>query len=233
MSNFFIQYRPYQGLDTIERLLMSWIIGLHDNKQTICFSNQYAAKVVETSDRTIRTKINSLVEKGYIKTHITPTRRFIQVINIPTLEDIRIDLCDLDEPTQTEGGNNFHPPQENISIGEEIVSIGEEITSTNIIDYKLDYKLEDIIVSANTQNPSQQEEDDLELFTFMFVEFNEPDKEFDVLYDYWKNKLSPQEQMNAVKYSSNFRKYCEKKKWSKSMYWYFKEKKFNWSSIRN
>ncbi len=229
MSNFFIQYRPYKGLNNIECQLMSWIVGLHKQNKTICFTNRYASFVFRVSESTITRGLKGLLDKGYVESYQPyGDKRFIRVLEIPPVEEFNDEVCDLEVSddrvvNMTTGGSQF---DEGYSQSDEGGVVN--LTTNIIVD-----KIEDIIVSANTQNPSQQEEDDLELFTFMFVEFNEPDKEFDVLYDYWKNKLTPQEQMNAVKYSSNFRKYCEKKKWSKSMYWYFKEKKFNWSSIRN
>jgi hypothetical protein len=210
---------------------MSWIIGLHDSRQTICFSNQYAAKVIETSDRTIRTKINSLVEKGFIKTHITPTRRFIQVINIPTLENISVDVCDLEEPTQTEGGNNFHPPQENISIGEEIVSTGEEIVSRGeeiTSTYKIDYKIEDKIVVSECEHTHP-------LYPTPFLELVEKYKDkndkMDYTYQRW-TELNPTERQVAFDSVDLYFVYLSRSgKVKKHLQYYLQDKVFNWDGL--
>ena len=231
MAGFFIQYRPYQGLDTIERLLMSWIIGLHESRKTICFSNQYAAKVIETSDRTIRTKINSLVEKGFIKTHITPTRRFIQVIKTPTLEDISVDVCDLEDSTESEGGNNFHPPQENISTGEENISIGEEIVSTGeeiTSTYKIDYKIEDKIIVSECEHTHP-------LYPKPFLELVEKYKDkndkIDYTYQRW-TELNPTERQVAFDSVDLYFVYLSRTgKVKKHLQYYLQDKVFNWDGL--
>lgn len=224
MGEFFIKYRPYQGLDTIERLLMSWIVGLHDSKKTICFSNQYAGKVIETSDRTIRTKINLLVEKGFIKTHITPTRRFIQVIKIPILENISVDVCDLEEPTEKQGGNNFHPPQENISIGEEIVSTGEEIVST----YKIDYKIEDKIVVSECA-PTHP------LYPKSFLELVEKYKDkndrLDYTYQRWTELNTTERKVAFDSVDLYFLYLSRSRKTKKHLQYYLQDKVFNWDGL--
>jgi len=73
--------------------------------------------------------------------------------------------------------------------------------------------------------------DDLELFTYMFAEFNEKDSEFDGLYDLWI-KLPSREQEDSVKFASNYIKYCVEKKKKISLYYYLSDKKYNWDTIR-
>jgi hypothetical protein len=81
------------------------------------------------------------------------------------------------------------------------------------------------------QFSKQDDPDDLELFTYMFAEFNESDTEFDGLYEYWV-KLPIREQEDSVKFASNYIKYCVEKNKKTNLYYYLADKKYNWDSIR-
>ena len=110
MKDTFISYRPYKDLTWVESMLMSWIISLSDAKQSICFSNEYASKMLKVSDRTISSSISKLKSSGYINTFQTRERRFITLLKRPEVEDISFQSCDLEglENNSTESGNNFN-----------------------------------------------------------------------------------------------------------------------------
>jgi hypothetical protein len=131
MKEVFIVYRPYKDLSTIECLLMSWIISLNDARQTICFSNEYAGKLLKVSDRTIRSSVSKLKSLGHINTFQTRDRRFIYLNNRPEIENISLEVCNIDgvENTSTQeeiisiqGGKDFHTDRKIIPLGEENIS---------------------------------------------------------------------------------------------------------------
>ena len=51
MSEVFIVYRPYKDLSWVESMLMSWIVSLNDAKQVVCFSNEYASKLLKLASK--------------------------------------------------------------------------------------------------------------------------------------------------------------------------------------
>jgi len=67
----------------------------------------------------------------------------------------------------------------------------------------------------------------------MFVDFEEDENNYRSYLDYWWNELSIEEKDDSVYYSSRFLKYCKKNKKRFNLYWYLKDKKFNWNTIRN
>ena len=72
-----------------------------------------------------------------------------------------------------------------------------------------------------------------EVFCKMFVDFEEDENNYHTFLKYWWEELSIQEKDDSVYYSSRFLKYSKKNKRSINLYWYLKDKKFNWSTIRN
>jgi len=77
----------------------------------------------------------------------------------------------------------------------------------------------------------KETDEDLELFGYMFNEFNEPDSKFDELFDMWF-KLPQKAQEDSVSYSTRFIKYCKEKKMKINLYYYLLDEKYNWESIR-
>ena len=97
MTQPFIIYKPYKDLSTTECLLMSWIISLNDAKQAVCFSNQYASKMLKVSIPTITRSVAHLKSLGLINTfQPLGDKRFIHLIKKPELENISLEVCDLD-----------------------------------------------------------------------------------------------------------------------------------------
>lgn len=74
--------------------------------------------------------------------------------------------------------------------------------------------------------------DDMEIFTIMFVEFGEPDSLFDELFDLW-NKLDFKEQNDSIALYPKYIKYQTSRKKKLSLFFYLKDKKWNWTTIRN
>ena len=141
MSQVFIIYKPYKDLSTTECLLMSWIISLNDAKQAICFSNQYASKMLKVSIPTITRSVAQLKSLGFINT-FQPfgDKRFIHLIKKPELENISLEVCDLEgvEDLITHDNQNEYTPNQNDTYPS---SQGLEpiiTTITNNIEYKKD-----------------------------------------------------------------------------------------------
>jgi hypothetical protein len=78
------------------------------------------------------------------------------------------------------------------------------------------------------EKPSKE---DIELFDIMFVDFNEKDDVYDNLFDMWI-KLPFNEQDDSVKYAENYIKYQKNKKEIPSLFFYLKDKKYNWTTLR-
>ena len=73
--------------------------------------------------------------------------------------------------------------------------------------------------------------DDEEIFTIMFVEFGEPDTLFDELFDLW-SKLDFKEQNDSITFYPKYIKYQTSRKKKLSLFFYLKDKKWNWATIR-
>jgi hypothetical protein len=120
---------------------MSWIISLNDAKQAICFSNQYASKMLKVSIPTITRSVAQLKSLGFINT-FQPfgDKRFIHLIKKPELENISLEVCDLEgvEDLITHDNQNEYTPNQNDTYPS---SQGLEpiiTTITNNIEYKKD-----------------------------------------------------------------------------------------------
>jgi len=97
MTEPFIIYRPYKDLSWVESMLMSWIISLNDAKQAVCFSNEYASRLLKQSPRNISRSISNLKQLGFINTfQPLGDKRFIHLLNKPEVEDISFQSCDLE-----------------------------------------------------------------------------------------------------------------------------------------
>ena len=97
MKDTFISYRPYTDLTLVESMLMSWIISLNDAKQSICFSNEYASKMLKVSIPTITRSVSSLKKKGFINTfQPLGDKRFIHLVKYPEIEVIGFQSCDIE-----------------------------------------------------------------------------------------------------------------------------------------
>jgi len=230
MNQFFIKYRPYKGLDLLERLLMSWIVGLHENRKTICFSNQYASKMLDTSDRTIRSKVASLVEKGYIKYHLYGKRRFIQVVRIPEIDIFLEDICELEENTSTQVGNDFHDKEEITSTMEENKTIKEENISdrvVNISTYKIVDKIEDKLVSESAHTHPLYPKSFLELVE----KYKDKNDKLEYTYQRW-TELNPTERQVAFDSVETYFLYLSRTgKVKKHLQYYLQDKVFNWDGL--
>jgi hypothetical protein len=97
MTQPFIIYRPYKDLSWVESMLMSWIVSLNDAKQAVCFSNDYASKMLKVSIPTITRSVARLKSLGLINTfQPLGDKRFIHLLKKPEVEDISFQSCDLE-----------------------------------------------------------------------------------------------------------------------------------------
>jgi hypothetical protein len=141
MNQPFIIYRPYKDLSWVESMLISWIISLNDAKQAVCFSNEYASKMLKVSIPTITRSVAHLKLLGFINTfQPLGDKRFIHLLNKPEVEDISFQSCDLEGVvimTIPPNHNDYPPNQDDYTPS----SQGLEpliTTITNNIEYKKD-----------------------------------------------------------------------------------------------
>jgi hypothetical protein len=231
MGDFFIQLRPYQGLDLLECALMSWIVGLHKSNKPVCFTNKYAAFILKTTDRTIRTKVSSLMEKGLIETYQPfGDKRFIKIVSIPPLESFQDESCSVEgdnigeEITSTEGGNDFHRGEENTSKREENISVGEETISTNIIDNKIVDKIVSERRHTHPLYPNQ--------FMLLVDKYGEPENKLPFVYEQWK-LLNENQKVLALDSVSLYFLYLENNPTTrrKPLEYFLKDRVFEWDAL--
>jgi hypothetical protein len=231
MADFFIQLRPYQGLDLIECALMSWIVGLHKSNKPVCFTNRYAAFILKTTDRTIRTKVASLMEKGLIETYQPfGDKRFIKIVSIPPLESFQDESCSVEgdnigeETISTQGGNDFHRGEEITSVRVETISVGEETISTNIIDNKIEDKIVSESRPTHPLYPNQ--------FMLLVEKYGEPEDKLNFVFDEW-NLLNENQKVLALESVPLYFLYLRNNptKRRKPLEYYLKDKAFEWDAL--
>lgn len=136
--------------------------------------------------------------------------------------------CKLQPPTEdpslppTEPPNlpPTQPPYQQVEVeGKEEVEVEEEgeVEKTTLKSYSF---VEDKV-----------SDEDVELFTIMFAEFGEADTMYDELLDMWI-KLPFNEQGDSVRFAKNFIQYQTSRKKKASLFFYLKDKKYNWTTIR-
>jgi len=108
-------------------------------------------------------------------------------------------------------------------------TIDIDIDIDNDIDN--DIEIDKPILKAYSFVEDKVSDDDMELFTIMFAEFGEKDNVFDELFDMWI-KLPIQEQNDSVRFAKNYIKYQTSRKKELSLFFYLKDKKYNWTTIR-
>jgi hypothetical protein len=81
------------------------------------------------------------------------------------------------------------------------------------------------------KNLVQPTDEDIELFSIMFVNFNEHESDFDALLDMWL-KLPLNEQNDCINFHLNYLEYYKQKKKTPKLFFYLKEKKYLWASLR-
>ena len=216
MKEAFIVYRPYKDLSTIECLLMSWIISLNDARQTICFSNEYAGKLLKVSDRTIRSSVSKLKSLGYINTFQTRDRRFIYLNNRPEIENISLEVCNIDgvENTSTQeeiisiqGGKDFHTDRKIIPLGEENISTYNKEYNKDNNDTTPSYDLRFIKILDLFPKSKHKGIDEAYNYTWIFLK-EEDKKEIEKILPVYiqRNKQTPN-------YIKPINKYFNEKFW--------------------
>ena len=96
---------------------------------------------------------------------------------------------------------------------------------------EVEVEVEKTILKSYSFVEDKISDDDMELFTIMFAEFGEKDNVFDELFDMWI-KLTIQEQNDSVRFAKNYIKYQTSRKKEISLFFYLKDKKYNWTTIR-
>ena len=125
-----------------------------------------------------------------------------------------------EQPKTTEGLNK-QPKQ----------PIEKEIDKENDIDKDIDTDETSLQLKSYTFVEEKVSDDDVELFTCMFVDFKEDDRNYDELFDMWI-KLTFNEQNDSIRYYKNFIKYQTSRKKTSSLFFYLKDKKYNWTTLR-
>jgi len=99
------------------------------------------------------------------------------------------------------------------------------------VDKEVEGEVEKTTLKSYSFVEDKISDDDIELFTIMFAEFGEKDNMFDELLDMWI-KLPIQEQDDSVRFAKNYIKYQTSRKKQLSLFFYLKDKKYNWINIR-
>lgn len=186
MSEIFIIYRPYKDLSWVESMLMSWIISLNDAKQAVCFSNEYASKMLKVSVPTITRSISKLKEKGYINTfQPLGDKRFIHLLNYPEIEVISFQSCDLEgvinmtTPTNhsdyTPNHNDYTPSSQGLDPLITLITNNIEDKKDNndtLVSYETDVRFNKIV----QQFPKSKQKGIQEAYDYTWLFLKEDDK---------------------------------------------------------
>jgi len=110
-------------------------------------------------------------------------------------------------------------------------AIDIDIDNDNDIDKDIETDETTLQLKSYSFVEEKVSDDDVELFTCMFVDFKEDDRNYDELFDMWV-KLTFNEQNDSIRYYKNFIKYQTSRKKQLSLFFYLKDKKYNWTTIR-
>jgi DNA-binding MarR family transcriptional regulator len=231
MGEFFIKYRPFQGLDNIECLLMSWIDGLHKSNKPVCFTNRYAGFVLGVSESTITRSLKKLSTNGYITTYQPfGDKRFIKLVELPSIRNFSDEVCELELPedrvvNMTTGGSQN---DERYSQNDETGSHTDEGGVVRLTSNKIEHKIEDKIVVSECEHTHP-------LYPKPFLEIVEKYKDkndrLDYTYERWK-ELNPTEQKVAFDSVDLYFVYLSRYgKTKKHLQYYLQDKVFNWDGL--
>jgi SOS-response transcriptional repressor LexA len=211
---------------------MSLIVGFSKTGLDICFSNQYAAKLFNTSERTISRTITDLIDKKYITYYKTQTRRILYLKKEPEILNLEISLCDIDNSSTQDRHNDYTGIDKSVnSIDKSSTPSGTFVhtridnVSTNNIDNKIDNK---IVVVAQWKAPTPYSEE--------FISFVEKYKEgydrAERAYIEW-NELSDDDMKLALESVESYLIYLQRKKTIKyDLDYYLKTKPWTWSTLK-
>jgi DNA-binding MarR family transcriptional regulator len=181
---------------------MSFVVSLSENGKVVCASNEYLANRFRVSNRTITRTISSLKQKGYIEIHITPSKRFIKLLNIPEQIEINDEVCDLETQYATHLTGETHR-----QIDETYRQIDEGVSSESqggIDKMTSGYRqIDDHIVKKTIKNNNKEESSSVVADSYppdflSFVEdYGDPDPYFVKAYESWKG-LTDLERTNAL-----------------------------------
>lgn len=206
------RYTPiydFVGLDLVELCIMSFVVSLSENGKVVCASNEYLSNRFRVSNRTITRTISSLKEKGFIEIHITPSKRFIRVLNIPEQIEINDDVCDLEtqyathltgethrqiDDTYRQNDDTYRQNDEGVSSDSQ-GGIDKLTRGYRQID---DHIVKKIIKKNNKEESSSVVADSYPPDFLSFVEeYGDPDPYFVKAYESWKG-LTDSERTNAL-----------------------------------
>lgn len=226
MSEVFIVYRPYKDLSWVESMLMSWIVSLSDAKQVVCFSNEYAGRLLKQSPRNISRAISKLKSLGLINTfQPLGDKRFIHLLKYPEIEVINLQSCDLEgidnmttphrQDVYTHSHNDYTPTT-NVLPPIDKVSI-------NNIEYNKEYNKDVSML--------------VEPYPTDFIKLVELYKEDGVnterAFSSW-NKLDIQQKKMALDNVGKYLLYLQKaNKNKKELHFYLSDGAFTWNAVKN
>jgi len=198
---------------------MSLIVGLHNSKKVICFSNGYAALKCGVSTRTITDTLKKFVEEGYIRSDIRPDRRIIHLIKQPILindvEDCGIETGSTPvELTSTPHRTEFHTPTNQV-----LTPI--EATSNNNID-------NNIVDSSYGATPQPYPK----LFVELYEKYEEDMGNLERAFKVFKT-LSTEDITKAIgNIEKYFLYYQSRGSIKKELYWYLKDRVWEWNNVK-
>ena len=179
MSEVFIVYRPYKDLSWVESMLMSWIVSLNDAKQVVCFSNEYAGRLLKQSPRNISRAISKLKSLGLINTfQPLGDKRFIHLLKKPDVEDISLQSCDLEgvvNMTTPPNHNDYTPSSQGLDPLITMITNNKEDNKDNNItlaSYEADTRFNKIVGLF----PKSKQKGIEEAFNYVWLFLKEDDK---------------------------------------------------------
>jgi len=179
----------------------------------------------------IEAQIEDVVVEGEVI--ISPRNLFVVQNSIPTIEqsstDIEQSSTDIEQSSTTTIEQSSTTPEQS-SFNIEQSSTTPEQSSNNNIVYNID---DNIVYSATTQqNQIEDDIEDYQMFLELFVLFDDSESDVDALYEMWKN-IPSTELKSVIEMAPNYINYEKSRKHKAKLFYYFKDKKYLWNTIRN
>jgi len=225
MKAKYFKFYTFKEMSIYEMSLMSMILSYHKSGKVICFSNEYASLRLGLSKKTITRTLNSLKDKGFIGSDITPFKRFIRVLKDPEPYIFNDDICDLETSGLTD--HTYGLIDHTYGLTDPTYGLTDQgvwtDSPTYIKEYIKDYNKDVVAAAQETTPPS--------LLDFLIKEFNEVYRKQECIV-LW-NTLTQEEQTKAVGMVEAVKQYQREKGKEYDLYYYLSQRVFDWKTLTN